>query len=189
MDLLRLRRRQAKTDDKKAAKTGDTTVIAYEGNQNWPTGESAEILKDYAVPVYKGLPNKSYKVLGRIVDERAGVEEIGKAFEDTFGGQKHRIRDCANQAKLQGGDALLVTDDERVLKALNLTRKPPRPCSTLGPLHRAASPEQTAAHDQQCAELARYKLYPISRPDPDGYHRTICPAAQGKIRCPHRPHR
>ena len=57
----------------------------------------------------------------------------------------------------------------------------------LGPLHRAASPEQTAAHDQQCAELARYKLSPISRPDPDGYHRTICPAAQGKIRCPHRP--
>jgi hypothetical protein len=114
---------QAKTDEKKAAKTGDTTVIAYEGSQNWPTAESAEIIKDYAVPVYKGLPNKSYKVLGRIVDERAGVEEVGKAFEDTFGGQKHRIRDCANQAKLQGGDALLVTDDERVLKALNLTRK------------------------------------------------------------------
>jgi hypothetical protein len=122
---------QAKTDDQKAAKTGDTTVIAYEGSQNWPTAESAQILKDYAVPVYKGLPNKSYKVLGRIVDERAGVEEIGKAFEDTFGGQKHRIRDCANQAKLQGGDALLVTDDERILKAFNLTRKDAKEVSPL----------------------------------------------------------
>jgi hypothetical protein len=122
---------QATTNDQKAAKTGDTTVIAYEGSQNWPTGESAEILKGYAVPVYKGLPNKSYKILGRIVDERSGVEEVGKAFEDTFGGQKHRIRDCANQAKLQGGDALLVTDDERVLKALNLSRKDAKDASPL----------------------------------------------------------
>ena len=58
---------------------------------------------------------------------------------------------------------------------------------TLGPLHRAATSEQTAAHDQQSAELAHYKLSPISRPDPDGYHRVICPAAHGKLRCPHRP--
>jgi hypothetical protein len=57
----------------------------------------------------------------------------------------------------------------------------------LGPLHRGATSEQTTAHDQQCAELARYKLAPITRHDPDGYHRAICPAAQGKLRCPHRP--
>ncbi|MFZ0378548.1 MAG: hypothetical protein WAL38_12025 [Solirubrobacteraceae bacterium] len=57
----------------------------------------------------------------------------------------------------------------------------------LGPLHRAATSDQTAAHDQQSAELARYKLSPISRPDPDGYHRVICPAAQGKLRRPHQP--
>ena len=57
----------------------------------------------------------------------------------------------------------------------------------LGPLHRGATSERTAAHDQQCSELARYKLSPITRPDPDGYHRTICPAAQDKIRCPHKP--
>jgi hypothetical protein len=58
---------------------------------------------------------------------------------------------------------------------------------TLGPLPRAASPEQTTAHDQQSGELARYKLAPITRRDPDGYHRVSCPAAQGKIRCPHKP--
>ena len=57
----------------------------------------------------------------------------------------------------------------------------------IGPLPRGASAEQTAAHDQRSCELARYKLSAISRYDRDGYHRVICPAAQGKIRCPHRP--
>jgi hypothetical protein len=57
----------------------------------------------------------------------------------------------------------------------------------LGPLHRGASPEQAAIHDQQSAELARYKLSPITSCDHDGYHRVTCPAAQGKLRCPHRP--
>jgi hypothetical protein len=57
----------------------------------------------------------------------------------------------------------------------------------LGPLPPAATPEQTALHDQQSAELARYKLAPITAPDHDGYHRVICPAAHGTIRCPHQP--
>ena len=57
----------------------------------------------------------------------------------------------------------------------------------LGPLHRGASPEQTVIHDHQCSELARYKLSPITSRDHDGYHRVTCPAAQGKLRCPHRP--
>ena len=64
---------------------------------------------------------------------------------------------------------------------------PPRPTPNLGPLRRAATPEQTALHDQQTGELARYKLAPITRPDTDGYHRVICPAAHGKVRCPLRP--
>jgi hypothetical protein len=55
------------------------------------------------------------------------------------------------------------------------------------PLPRAASAEQQAAHDTLCSELASYKLSAITRHDRDGYHRVICPAAQGKIRCPHRP--
>jgi hypothetical protein len=57
----------------------------------------------------------------------------------------------------------------------------------LGPLHRSATPEQTVTHDQLCRELAAYKLSPITSHDHDGYHRTICPAAQGKLRCAHRP--
>ena len=57
----------------------------------------------------------------------------------------------------------------------------------LGPLARDAAPEQTAAHDKQTAELARHKLGPITADDADGYHRVICPAVMGKIRCPLRP--
>jgi hypothetical protein len=63
----------------------------------------------------------------------------------------------------------------------------PRPLLELQPLARGASAEQTASHDQQAAELSRYKLSPITSHDPDGYHRVMCPAAQGKLRCPHRP--
>ncbi len=57
----------------------------------------------------------------------------------------------------------------------------------LGPLARGASAEQTRAHDQRCTELARYKLSPLTGYDPDGYRRVICPATQGKLRCPLRP--
>jgi hypothetical protein len=57
----------------------------------------------------------------------------------------------------------------------------------LQPLARGASNQQQAAHDQQADELAKYKLSPITSYDPDGYHRVICPAAQGKLRCPLRP--
>jgi hypothetical protein len=33
-------------------------------------------------------------------------------------------------------------------------------------------------------ELARYKLGCISADDADGYHRVVCPAVAGKVRCP-----
>jgi hypothetical protein len=57
----------------------------------------------------------------------------------------------------------------------------------LSPLARGATDAQTAAHDQQAAELQRHKLSPITGYDRDGYHRVCCPAAQGKLRCPLRP--
>jgi hypothetical protein len=63
----------------------------------------------------------------------------------------------------------------------------PKALLELGPLPRGATPEQTDAHDTQTDELARYKLSPITGYDPDGYRRVICPAAQGKLRCPRRP--
>ena len=39
----------------------------------------------------------------------------------------------------------------------------------------------------QTAETARYKLGRITSDDGDGYHRVMCPAVMGKIRCPLRP--
>ena len=63
----------------------------------------------------------------------------------------------------------------------------PRPLLELTPLARDATPGQTAAHDMQAAELARHKLGKITADDADGYHRVMCPAAMGKIRCPLRP--
>jgi hypothetical protein len=63
----------------------------------------------------------------------------------------------------------------------------PRPLLELGPLARDATPAETAAHDTRSAELARYKLGKITADDADGYHRVMCPAVMGKIRCPLRP--
>jgi hypothetical protein len=63
----------------------------------------------------------------------------------------------------------------------------PRTLLELGPLARDATPGQAAAHDQQTAETARCKLGKITSDDTDGYHRVMCPAVMGKIRCPLRP--
>jgi hypothetical protein len=63
----------------------------------------------------------------------------------------------------------------------------PRSLPELGPLARDASPDDITAHDANTAELARYKLGRISLDDQDGYHRVMCPAVMGKIRCPLRP--
>ena len=63
----------------------------------------------------------------------------------------------------------------------------PKPLLELGPLAPAATKEETAAHDARAAELARHKLGKITAGDADGYHRVMCPAAMGKIRCPLRP--
>jgi hypothetical protein len=63
----------------------------------------------------------------------------------------------------------------------------PKQLLELRPLPPAATPEQTALHDQHTHQLARYKLAAITQPDTDGYHRVICPAAHGTIRCPHKP--
>jgi hypothetical protein len=57
----------------------------------------------------------------------------------------------------------------------------------LSPLPPGTAPGDITAHDQQTAELAKHKLGRISADDADGYHRVMCPAAAGKIRCSLRP--
>lgn len=63
----------------------------------------------------------------------------------------------------------------------------PAPLLQLVALPPAATPAQIAAHDQQTAELSRYKLGLHAAENADGYRRHTCPAATGKIRCPLKP--
>ena len=63
----------------------------------------------------------------------------------------------------------------------------PGPLLELVALPPGASSNDTAAHDQKTAELARHKLGVHTAGDADGYRRHACPAVAGKIRCPLRP--
>ena len=63
----------------------------------------------------------------------------------------------------------------------------PRPLLEPGPLARGATPDLSARHGQQTAGTARYKLGTITADGADGYHRVMCPAVMGKVRCPLRP--
>jgi len=53
-----------------------------------------------------------------------------------------------------------------------------------GPLKKGATKAEAEAHDTISAELARHKLGPVTKEEPDGYRRVMCPAAAGKVRCP-----
>jgi hypothetical protein len=63
----------------------------------------------------------------------------------------------------------------------------PEPLLQLVALPPAATPAEVAAHDQQTAELSRYKLGLHAAGDAGGHRRHACPAATGKIRCPLKP--
>ncbi|MGH7334327.1 MAG: hypothetical protein ACREKS_16610 [Candidatus Rokuibacteriota bacterium] len=104
-------------------KFNDAAFIGYEGAQKWPTGAGAQIVSDFAVPIYFGLPNRPYKVLGRVYDDRTGgIGVMARAFAEGLFSERDRQRDCADQAKFRGGDALVVTNDERVIKAFGLSK-------------------------------------------------------------------
>jgi len=103
-------------------KFNDAAFMGYEGAQKWPTGTGAEIVSDFAVPIYFGLPNRPYKVLGRVYDDRtSGIGVMTRAFAEGLFSERDRQRDCADQAKFRGGDALVVTNDARVIKAFGLS--------------------------------------------------------------------
>jgi hypothetical protein len=105
-------------------KFGDAKYLQYEGTHSWPTGDRAQMISDFSVPIYLGLPNKPYKILGRVYDDRTtGIGVVGRAFSEGLFSEKDRQRDCADQAKYRGGDALLVTNDERIITALGLSRE------------------------------------------------------------------
>jgi hypothetical protein len=69
------------------------------------------------------LPNKPYKVLGRVYDDRTtGIGVMTRALAEGLFSERDRQRDCADQAKFRGGDALVVTNDERIIKAFGLSK-------------------------------------------------------------------
>ena len=101
----------------------DAAFMAYEGTQEWPTGTAAQVITGFAVPIYIGLPNRPYTVLGRVYDDRtSGIGVMTRAFAEGLFSEKDRQRDCADQAKFRGGDALVITNDERVVKAFGLSK-------------------------------------------------------------------
>lgn len=63
----------------------------------------------------------------------------------------------------------------------------PKALFELCPPAPATTEQELQIHDQKTEELSRYKLGALSAHDQDGYHRAICPATAGKIRCPHKP--
>ena len=104
-------------------KFGDAKFLKYEGSQNWPTGDRTQLISDFSVPIYLSLPNKPYKVMGRVYDDRTtGIGVMNRAFAEGLFSEKDRQRDCADQAKYRGGDAVLVTNDERIISALGLSK-------------------------------------------------------------------
>lgn len=106
-------------------KFGDTRFTPYEGLQiNWPLAERAQVIQGHAVPVYVGLPKKKYYILGRIhVPHTGGVRVVKRGPDDDLFSEFGRQRDCANQARHQGGNAVLVTSNAKILKTFNLTKE------------------------------------------------------------------
>jgi hypothetical protein len=112
----------ARDKDTGPKRVGGVRFIAYEGKQDWPTADTTEVIKDFDVPIYFGLPNKKYKVLGRLYDSRTrGLGVVGRAFDEGLGSEKRRQRNCARLTRQLQADAVLVTADERIIKAFNLT--------------------------------------------------------------------
>jgi len=60
----------------------------------------------------------------------------------------------------------------------------PEALLAIGPGGRDLSLEQIREQDRMSAELSLYKLGRICSDDQDGYHRVMCPAEMGKLRCP-----
>jgi hypothetical protein len=142
--------------------------------------------------------NSSHDPAAALAGVLASMPASGIALGDIIAdsGYSHRVPETwANPLRAAGAD--LVHDlhpNERgprgthhgaVIANGNLyCPKTPHALLELIPLPPGAD---TAVHDQQTTELARYKLGVHASENADGYRRLACPAAAGKIRCPLRP--
>lgn len=112
----------SQTDDR----FGDFIFAPYGGIQiNWPLAVNARVIQEHAVPIYLGLPQRSYTIMGRILAPHgAGVAAVvSKGPSDEIFNEMGRQRACATLAGQLGGNAVVVTDHPNILKAFNLTRE------------------------------------------------------------------
>ena len=100
------------------ASKGFTGFIAYEGNQpKWPTSSSALTEVDFAIPVYLGLPAKSYRVLGFVVSDEPISND--KKLPAWLWSDETRLANACNQAKAYGADAILLTKDPALVSLMS----------------------------------------------------------------------
>ena len=98
---------------------GHTAFLTYEGKQErWPTAEGALVARDYAPPIYQGLPPKPYTILGRIVNTELNI--VGHGISQGLWTDQHRRGRVCVQARLHGADAVLLTTDPKIIAALQV---------------------------------------------------------------------
>ena len=110
--------------------TGFTGFLAFEGTQlNWPRASSSLIKADFAVPAYLGLPSRSYRVIGFVVNTEP---EVGKeGLPAWLWSDETRLANACNQARDHGADAVLLTKDPVFLRAMNPQEGHPPPAKRL----------------------------------------------------------
>jgi hypothetical protein len=95
---------------------GMTGYLAYDGKQdNWPRNSSSLTKVDFAVPAYLGLPPKPYRILGFVVNTAPSLGAQA-ALPEWMWSDETRMANAANQAKEHGGDAIMVTNDPKVVQ-------------------------------------------------------------------------
>ena len=92
---------------------GFTGYLAYDGKQqSWPRGSSTLVKMDFAVPAYLGLPSKAYRIVGFVVI----TEPSMSGLPDWMWSDETRMANAANQAREHGADAILVTNDPKIVQ-------------------------------------------------------------------------
>src|SRR5258706_181139 len=85
---------------------------------------AARLAMEVAMKVVLGVLGLVAVLVGRVYDERtSGIGVMNRAFAEGLFSEKDRQRDCADQAKYRGGDAVVITNDERIVKALGLSKE------------------------------------------------------------------
>lgn len=95
---------------------GPTSFLAYDGKQQrWPRGESALVKSSFSIPAYQGLPPKPYTILGFVVTSDSPISEVPA----WMWGDETRLANACNQGKEYGADAIMVTSDPVIMKAID----------------------------------------------------------------------